>query len=126
MSGNGDNLYSVLIAIATALGVVYTAKAGPRTDAPAVAPPVPEEDRDGGALEVSPEIWSSLNGKISALEGKVDHLTVLVEQQTVRVGALERLLRQAMRIIRRANRRLAARGEVPEEIPRELVPYSID
>ncbi|MFF7851938.1 hypothetical protein ACFZDF_30765 [Streptomyces sp. NPDC007910] len=122
---SGDNLYTVLVAAAGLLGAVYTAKAGPRTDAPAMAPAVPEDERDG-ALEVSPEIWSHFNGKINVLEGKVDHLTDLVERQTVRVGALERLLRQAMRIIRRANRRLVARGEVAEEIPAELVPYSID
>ncbi|MEU2733077.1 hypothetical protein [Streptomyces griseoviridis] len=41
-------------------------------------------------------------------------------------GRLDRLLRTAMRIIRRANRRLVAAREVPEEIPRELIPYSID
>ncbi|MEW5658369.1 hypothetical protein ABGT92_23985 [Streptomyces cinereoruber] len=123
---SGDNLYTVLVAAAGLLGAVYTAKAGPRSDSPAIAPAIPDEDRDGGALEVSPEIWSHFNGKITVLEGKVDHLTDLVERQTVRVSALERLLRQAMRIIRRANRRLVARGEVAEEIPAELVPYSID
>lgn len=124
---NGDNVYTVLVAAAGLFGVIYTAKAGPRSDAFAVAPRAAEEDKDGGtALEVSPEIWSHFNGKINTLEHKVDHLTELVERQTVRVGALERLLRQAMRIIRQANRRLVARGEPAEEIPQELVPYSID
>ncbi|TXS15533.1 hypothetical protein EAO70_16150 [Streptomyces sp. adm13(2018)] len=122
---NGDNLYTVLVAAAGLLGAIYTAKAGPRSDAPAVTVAAPEADKDG-ALEVSPEIWSHFNGKINTLEHKVDHLTELVERQTVRVGALERLLRQAMRIIRQANRRLIARGEPAEEIPQELVPYSID
>ncbi|MGW1930682.1 hypothetical protein [Streptomyces sp. NPDC001919] len=123
---NGDNLYTFLVAATGLLGAIYTAKAGPRSDAPAVTVAVPEDDKDGGALEVSPEIWSHFNGKINTLEHKVDHLTDLVERQTVRVGALERLLRQAMRIIRQANRRLIARGEPAEEIPQELVPYSID
>ncbi|MFJ6578359.1 hypothetical protein ACIQMY_20610 [Streptomyces sp. NPDC091368] len=123
---NGDNLYTFLVAATGLLGAVYTAKAGPRSDAPAVAPAAAEDEKDGGALEVSPEIWSHFNGKINTLEHKVDHLTDLVERQTVRVGALERLLRQAMRILRQANRRLVARGELAEEIPQELVPYSID
>ncbi|MGS2589279.1 hypothetical protein [Streptomyces hebeiensis] len=56
----------------------------------------------------------------------MDHLTTLVETKKAEVSALERLLRMAMRIIRRANRRLAVRQKPPEEIPLELVPYSID
>lgn len=67
-----------------------------------------------------------MSGRFETLEEKVDHLTVLVETKKAEVSALERMLRQAMRIIRRANRRLAARGETPEEVPRELIPYSIE
>ncbi len=67
-----------------------------------------------------------MSGRFETLEEKVDHLTVLVETKKAEVSALERMLRQAMRIIRRANRRLAARDEAPEEIPRELIPYSIE
>jgi len=43
--------------------------------------------------------------RFKTLEEQVDHLTVLVETKKAEVGALERLLRSAMRIIRRANRR---------------------
>ncbi|MFD5748134.1 hypothetical protein [Streptomyces sp. NPDC127033] len=49
-----------------------------------------------------------------------------METEKAEVSALERLLRMAMRIVRRANRRLLARQEPSEEIPLELVPYSID
>nr|WSS66719.1 hypothetical protein OG284_36855 [Streptomyces sp. NBC_01177] len=73
-------------------------------------------------LKVSPEIWR----RFTVLENKVDHLTALVEEMRERVSALERLLRLAMRIIRRANRRLRAAELPPEEVPAELVRYSIE
>ncbi|MFJ9979714.1 hypothetical protein [Streptomyces cyaneofuscatus] len=94
---------------------------------PAPADP-DEEDKD---LEVvSPRIWDQLNGRIGTLEAEIVEVrreaTVAAQAYAEELTGRERLLRQAMRIIRRANRRLVARNEAPEEIPRELIPYSID
>jgi hypothetical protein len=118
--GGDDTVLGVLIAAVSAVASVLVAKVStPRatTERPAEV----EEPREG-ELRVSPEIWE----RFSILEAKVDHLTVLVEEKKEEVSRLERLLRLAMRIVRRANRRLAAAREIPEEIPRELIPYSID
>ncbi|MFJ2259458.1 hypothetical protein ACIOKD_14150 [Streptomyces sp. NPDC087844] len=120
--GSEDTVLGVIIAVVGAIGAVLVARVStPRAGPPAVGGAA-EEPRESGELKVSPEIWA----RFETLEAKVDHLTVLVEQQKEKVTTLERLLRMAMRIIRRANRRLAARQELPEEVPRELVPYSID
>ncbi|MFJ8920134.1 hypothetical protein ACIREK_11745 [Streptomyces sp. NPDC102415] len=54
------------------------------------------------------------------LENKVNHLTALVEEMRERVSALERLLRLATRIIRRANRRPHAVELPPEDISATL------
>lgn len=119
--GSEDTVLGVIIAVVGAIGAVLVARVStPRASPPAVGGPV-EEPREG-ELRVSPEIWE----RFAVLEAKVDHLTALVERKKEEVSTLERLLRSAMRIIRRANRRLVARQEAPEEIPRELVPYSID
>lgn len=117
MDGDGTVL-GVVIAVVGAIASILVAKVS--TPRPGVE--VEEGGRDAGELRVSPEIWE----RFAVLEAKVDHLTALVEQKKEEVSSLERLLRSAMRIIRRANRRLVARQETPEEIPRELVPYSID
>ncbi|MGW9437923.1 hypothetical protein [Streptomyces sp. NPDC055607] len=101
------------------------------------APTQETEDEKDEELQVSPRIWDQLNGRIGALETEVAEVrreanaaahayTEKLRESSDQIVGLERLLRQAMRIVRRANRRLAARNEVPEEIPRELVPYSID
>ncbi|WP_327413244.1 hypothetical protein [Streptomyces sp. NBC_01233] len=121
--GTEGTVLGVVIAVVGVIGSVLVARVSvPRPQ------PVghPEPDEVPPALEVSPEIWSHFSGKITNLEAKVDHLTDLVEQQTVRVGTLERLLRQAMRVIRRCNTRLRKAGLDPEPIPPELIPYSID
>ncbi|WP_411078477.1 hypothetical protein [Streptomyces sp. cmx-10-25] len=111
----------MVIAVVGAIASVLVARIS--TPKPGGDRPGEDDDgRDAGELRVSPEIWQ----RFAVLEAKVDHLTDLVEQKKEEVTTLERLLRTAMRIIRRANRRLVARQEVPEEIPRELVPYSID
>ncbi|MGW2260260.1 hypothetical protein ACWCXE_20960 [Streptomyces sp. NPDC001780] len=116
MESDGTVL-GVIIAVVGVVGSVLVARVStPRPAAGAL------EGDDGDELRVSPEIWR----RFEVLEQKVDHLTTLVETKKAEVSALERLLRMAMRIIRRANRRLAARQAPPEEIPLELVPYSID
>ncbi|MFE1543597.1 hypothetical protein ACFW61_24395 [Streptomyces microflavus] len=125
MGGDGTVL-GVVIAVVGGICSVLVARVS--TPRPAPAPAVTES---GGelpppGLQVSPEIWDYVSGRFATLEAKVDNLTVIVETKKAEVSALERLLRQAMRIIRRANRRLVAVHEQPEEIPRELIPYSID
>lgn len=124
MSPDGATLYGVVTAVLGLIGVIYTARNGPdrRPTGGRALPAPPGEMGGSDQLRVSPEIWR----RFEVLEAKVDHLTTVVETKKIEVTALERLLRQAMRIIRRANRRLAAHGEVPEEIPRELIPYSIE
>ncbi|WEH40812.1 hypothetical protein [Streptomyces sp. AM 2-1-1] len=91
-----------------------------------ISRPDPGQDEDGAGagdeLKVSPEIWQ----RFERLERKVDHLTALVETKKAEVSALEKMLRSAMRIVRRQQRRLRAHGERPEEVPLELIPYSID
>ncbi|MFD0353524.1 hypothetical protein ACFVHW_07205 [Streptomyces sp. NPDC127110] len=124
--GGESTVLGVVIAVVGVIGSVLVA----RMSAPRAIRPVPTagpvEDEERPALEVSPEIWAHFSGRIRGLEDKVDHLTELVEAQTVRVTTLERLLRQAMRIIRQANRRLRGAGLEPETVPPELIPYSID
>lgn len=116
MGGDGTVL-GVVIAVVGVVGSVLVA----RVSAPR-ATPEGEDPRDVAELRVSPEIWD----RFAVLEAKVDHLTVLVEEKKEQVTTLERLLRMAMRIVRRANRRLVRGGAPPEEVPRELIPYSID
>ncbi|MFE6482387.1 hypothetical protein ACFVGN_05530 [Streptomyces sp. NPDC057757] len=113
-----------MIAVVGAIASILVAKVStPRGVSAGADRAVEGEDaRDAGELRVSPEIWE----RFAVLEAKVDHLTQLVEQKKEEVTTLERLLRMAMRVVRRANRRLARVGQVPEEVPRELVPYSID
>lgn len=121
--GDDGTVLGVAIAFIGAVGSILVAKVStPRTTEGDTRTPEGDDPREISELRVSPEIWA----RFATLEAKVDHLTVLVEQQKEKVTGLERLLRMSMRIVRRANRRLSAAREVPEEIPRELVPYSID
>jgi hypothetical protein len=124
MSG-GDSVLGIVIAVLGLIGSVLVARISSPGNRP-TQPPLPSGTESSGTsvseLKVSPEIWR----RFSVLEEKVDHLTALVEEQKEKVSALERLLRQAMRIIRRANRRLARHQETPEEVPMELIPYSIE
>ena len=125
---NDSTVLGVIIAVVGGLASVLVARISAPRDrgGPQVLVPPAEEGDPPPGLQVSPEIWAYMSGRFETLEEKVDHLTVLVETKKAEVSALERMLRQAMRIIRRANRRLAARDEAPEEIPRELIPYSIE
>lgn len=126
--GAESTVLGVVIAVVGVIGSVLVAK----VSAPKPAPVGPvlaaeaDEERPPPVLEVAPEIWQHMSGKITTLEGKVDHLTALVEAQTVKVSTLEKLLRQAMRLLRSAHRQLRAAGTTPEPVPPELIPYSID
>lgn len=128
MGGDGTVLGVVIAVVGGICSVLVARISSPRDrgSGPQVLVPAAEEGDPPPGLQVSPEIWAYMSGRFETLEEKVDHLTVLVETKKAEVSALERMLRQAMRIIRRANRRLAARGETPEEVPRELVPYSVE
>ncbi|MFD7858348.1 hypothetical protein ACFV6B_29305 [Streptomyces microflavus] len=125
---SGSTVEGVIVAVLGLIGAVLVARISTPRERPAPASSAAE---GGGelpppGLQVSPEIWDYVSTRFATLEAKVDNLTTVVETKKVEVITLERLLQSAMRIIRRANRRLVARGEVAEEIPRELVPYSID
>jgi hypothetical protein len=124
--GAENTVLGVLIAVVGVIGSVLVARVSAPRPAPAGASAGLDDDRAAPALEVSPEIFSHFSNRISSLEDKVDHLTRAFEAQTVRATTLERLLRQAMRIIRSANKRLRGAGLEPEPVPRELVPYSIE
>ncbi|MER5675755.1 hypothetical protein ABT081_02305 [Streptomyces sp. NPDC002238] len=124
--GAENGLLGVVIAIVGVVGSVLVARiSNPRRrdqDDDEREPAVEGGSPQSTELKVSPEIWR----RFTVLEQKVDHLTALVEEMRERVSTLERLLRLAMRIIRRANRRLRAAELPPEEIPAELVRYSIE
>lgn len=124
MGGESDAL-GVVIAVVGVIGSILVARISrPRDrDQDDEREPAADESGDRSAeLKVSPEIWR----RFTVLETKVDHLTALVEEQRTKVSTLERLLRLALRIIRRANRRLRAAELPPEDVPAELVPYSIE
>ncbi|MFD4740971.1 hypothetical protein ACFWNQ_26915 [Streptomyces virginiae] len=124
--GTEGTVLGVVIAVIGTIGAVLVARVSAPRPAPASGPAVLDDDRTAPALEVSPEIFSHFSTRIASLEDKVDHLTRAFEAQTVRATTLERLLRQAMRIIRSANKRLRGAGLEPEPVPRELVPFSIE
>jgi predicted site-specific integrase-resolvase len=121
--GDEGAITTVIIAVLGLVGSVLVARISAPQERTALERAVDDADEaDRDDLKVSREIWR----RFSVLEDKVDRLTLIVEQQKEKVTYLERLLRMAMRLVRRANRRLATHGELPEEVPRELVPYSID
>lgn len=115
-----STVMGVVIAVIGLVGSVLVARISTPRERSALERMADEPEE--GELRVSPEIWR----RFSVLEEKVDHLTAIVEQQKEKVTGLERLLRIAMRIVRHANRRLVAVHEIPEEVPRDLVPYSVD
>lgn len=127
--GGDSTVLGVVIAVVGGICSVLVARiSAPRDRGSGPQMQLPPEggEMPPPGLQVSPEIWEYVSGRFDRLEADVAHLTNVVETKKIEVSALERMLRQAMRIIRRANRRLAARGETPEEVPRELIPYSIE
>lgn len=125
--GAENGLLGVVIAVVGVIGSILVARISNPRDRDRDQDDEREPVAEGGLgqpveLKVSPEIWR----RFTVLESKVDHLTALVEEMRERVSALERLLRLAMRIIRRANRRLQRAELPPEEVPAELVRYSIE
>lgn len=124
--GADSGLLGVVIAVVGVIGSVLVARIsnphGRDQDDDGREPAVEGGESRSNELKVSPEIWR----RFTVLETKVDHLTAIVEEQRTKVTKLERLLRLALRIIRRANRRLRAAELTPEEVPAELIPYSIE
>lgn len=120
--GSDSTILGVIIAVVGTIGSVLVARIStPRQhhaepEMPALPP--------GDGLKVSPEIWRDLSGRIAELDAKVSHLTEVVERQTEQVGFLERLLRTAMRIIRRQQVTLRRAGLPEEPIPAILMPYA--
>jgi hypothetical protein len=122
--GSDSGLWGAVVAAIGLFGAIYTGRrgpGGPKGEIPADA--AAEVVEISGQLQVSPAIWQDMQGKITKLEQKVDHLTDLMEQGQGRESRLKDLLTAAMRVIRRANRRLDAAGLPEEPVPSELTPY---
>lgn len=122
--GPDSGVWGAVVALIGVFGAVYTGRrgpGGPKAEIPANAPA--EVVEISGQLQVSPAIWQDMQGKINQLERKVDHLTDLMEQAVTRENKLRELLRAALAVIRRANRRLAAQGQPEEPVPADLTPY---
>ncbi|WKD36493.1 hypothetical protein [Streptomyces xanthophaeus] len=125
--GAESTVLGVVIAVVGVIGSVLVARvSAPRPVPAGAASPVDLDDDRPTVLEVSPDLFQHFSGRIRGLEDKVDHLTELVEAQTIRVTALEKLLRQSMRLLRRAHQQLRIKGTEPDPVPPELIPYSID
>jgi hypothetical protein len=122
--GPDSGLWGAVVAAIGLAGAIYTGRrgpGGPKSEIPVGA--AAEVIEISGQLQVSPAIWQDMQGKISKLEQKVDHLTDLMEQGASRETKLQQLLRLAMGVIRRANHRLATSGQPEEPVPAELTPY---
>jgi len=118
-----SGLWGAVVAAIGLLSLLVTGRRGPREVPPPAGTaqdPTPEQ------LQVSPAIWKDMRGEIRELRTKVDHLTDVVEQGSTRERSLREHLRMAMKVIRRANRRLRAAGQPEEPVPVELIPYSLD
>jgi hypothetical protein len=122
--GPDSGLWAAVVAVVGLLGAVYTGRHGPKAAGGEFPPAAPAEVVEiSGQLQVSPAIWQDMQGKIGQLERKVDHLTELMEQGIGRENRLRELLRTAMQILRRANRRLEAAGLPEEPVPSELTSH---
>lgn len=120
--GGENGLLGLAIAVVSAAGAVAVAYVGKRRSE------VMEARNEGTAdgLQVSARIWEEFSTRVARLERQVVDLQQAVEEKTAEVNLLKRLLRLAMRVLRRANRRLTAVAQPAEEVPQELIPYSID
>ncbi|MFJ5644021.1 hypothetical protein [Streptomyces sp. NPDC093223] len=123
--GADSGIWGAVVALIGLAGAIYTGRRGPGPKPGEIPAPTAVDlvEAAGGQLQVSPAIWRDMNEKIGKLETKVDHLTDVVEQGQGRENRLRELLRAAMKVIRRANNRLAA-ADLPEEpVPADLTPY---
>ncbi|GHB55334.1 hypothetical protein GCM10010331_48950 [Streptomyces xanthochromogenes] len=122
--GADSGLWGAVVAVIGLIGVIYTGRRGPRPPSGEIQASAPAEVVEiSGQLQVSPAIWQDMQSKITRLEQKVDRMTDLMEQGEAREGRLQELLRTALKVIRRANRRLIAAGLPEEPVPAELIPY---
>lgn len=122
MGADSGTVLGVLIAALGALASVLVAWIA----RPRAAPPQAELAAGEDGLTISPEIWHSLNGRITQLEDTVKALTEEDLKSRERVSFLEGLLRTAMRVIRGQSRTLRRAGLPDEPIPVALRPFSID
>lgn len=118
-----SGVWGAVIALIGLVGMLATGKRGPR-ELPPGGPPEPTPDKQ--QLQVSPQIWGSLNTRIGELEHKVDRLTEVVEAAMEREKTLIRLLRVAVAALRRANKRLKQANQPEEPVPSELLPYGAE
>jgi uncharacterized protein involved in exopolysaccharide biosynthesis len=125
MGPESQNILGVVIAVVGVVGAVLVALIStPRVRTEEAPAPAPAATPEG--LLVSPEIWRDLSRRITGLETEVHELTVTVKRGEDRMIELDRLLRDALRIIRAQSRTLR-RARLPDEtLPPALVPYSID
>lgn len=124
-----NGVWGAVIALIGLIGVLVTGRRGPRELPPSQGAPDGSDAAPGkhvDQLQVSPAIWKDMRGEIRELKTRVDHLTEVVEQGGTRERTLRDHMRLAMKVIRRANRRLHALGEPEETVPTELIQYSLD
>jgi outer membrane murein-binding lipoprotein Lpp len=122
--GSDSGLWGAVVAAIGLIGAIYTGRRGPGGPKGEITAGAPAEVVEiSGQLQVSPAIWQDMQAKITKLEQKVDHLTDLMEQGATRENRMRELLRTAMGVIRRANRRLDAAGQPEEPVPADLTPY---
>lgn len=118
-----NGLWGAVVALIGLISLFVTGRRGPRELPP---PPPGQQEVATEQLQVSPQIWGALNNRIGELERKVDHMTEVLEEGQQRESRLRELLRMALKVVRRANKRLHAAGLPEEPVPAELIPYSID
>jgi hypothetical protein len=118
-----SGVWTAVVALIGVLGAILTGRHGPPVSGEIQSSDPANVVEISGQLQVSPAIWQDMQGKIEKLERKVDHLTDLMEQGVGRENKLRELLRAAMQIIRRANRRLGDAGLPEEPVPAELTPH---
>jgi hypothetical protein len=115
-----SGIWGAVVAFIGLIGVLATGRRGPRE-----LPPGTPGDTDK-QLQVSPQIWMSLNSRIGELEGKVGVLERDAEAAKEREKFLTRLLRLAVAALKRANRRLRNADQPDEPVPTELLPYGAE
>lgn len=126
--GDDQTVLGVIIAVVGCVGAVLVARVS--TPRSREDPPTPAAITGAVAthngLQVSPEIWRDLVGRISGLEAEVHELKLTIEDVGKDRAQLDQHLRAAMRIVRAQSRTLRRAGLPDELIPPALIPYSID